>query len=304
MPNQMSPILFMLSSTFSLSLTGLLSKYLSNYFDANLLSLLRFAVPAFIILLFFTRTPIRMPSRKELRPLWVRALCIGACQVCFIYSLKHLTLVESVVLFGTGPLFIPLLEKLLFSVQLNAVNLVTLLLTFVGVILLAGDTTGFHFRPELLIGLAAGLFNAGSQLSLYRISQSKLNPFEINLWTFGFAALVITPLVGVSAIQQSELMMVSEGKLSVMTGLIFVLAMLIINTQVFRSKAYKLSASGSQLAPLIFTNLLFTALWQVLFFDASYHSFQLLGLALIIVANIGGVMLPKLSQVRRASTPT
>ncbi len=304
MPNQMSPILFMLSSTFSLSLTGLLSKYLSQYLDANLLSLLRFAVPAFIILFFFTRTPVRRPSQREFMPLWIRALCIGACQVCFIYSLKHLTLVESVVLFGTGPLFIPLLEKLLFSVRLSTVNVVTLLLTFVGVVLLAGDTSGFHFRFELLIGLAAGLFNAGSQLSLYRISQSQLNPFEINLWTFAFAALLITPLVGLSLVQQRELMSVPANQFGLMSGLIVVLAMLIINTQVFRSKAYKLSESGSQLAPLIFTNLLFTALWQGLFYDAYYHSFQLLGLTLIIVANVGGVVLPKWSQIRRASTPT
>ena len=110
--------------------------------------------------------------------LWLRAVCIAACQVCFIYALMHLSLVESVVLFSTGPLFIPLLEKLMFSVSLSRMNLVGLVVTFIGVTLLAGDVSGIEIRAELLVGLAAGLFNAGSQLSLYRISQSRLNAFE------------------------------------------------------------------------------------------------------------------------------
>lgn len=44
MPNQLAPILHMLSSTFSLSLTGLFSKFLSEHLDTSLFSLLRFSI--------------------------------------------------------------------------------------------------------------------------------------------------------------------------------------------------------------------------------------------------------------------
>ena len=299
MPNQLYPILFMLSSTFSLSLTGLFSKYLSEHLDATFLSLLRFAVPAMFIFMFLFRQKIIFPNRREMLALWLRAVCIAACQVCFIYSLQRLSLVESVVLFSTGPLFIPLLEKLMFSVSLSRMNLVGLVVTFIGVTLLAGDVSGIEIRAELLVGLAAGLFNAGSQLSLYRISQTRLNAFEINLWTFLFAAVVILPFVGVNVTQNIALYDTSESSLFVLAMTMGVLALLIINTQVFRSKAYKLAESGSQLAPLIFTNLIFTALWQLMFFDESYNLFQILGLALIIGANVCCVIIPKWRKRRR-----
>lgn len=298
----LSPTTFMLLSTFSLSLTGFVTKYLSDHIDANLLSFLRFVLPALILVLLFIQRPMRLPSSKENIPLSIRALCIAACQICFIYSLKHLSLVESVVLFGTGPLFIPLLEKLIFSVHLSVINMVSLVVTFVGVIMLAGDGAGFTFRSELLIGLAAGFFNAGSQLSLYRISKSKMNPFEINFWTFTYASVVILPLLGVRWLQTESLLSrtnVEEG--SVLIVLCIALALLIINTQVFRSKAYRLAKSGSQLAPLIFSNLIFTAIWQVCFYKESYNHHQILGLALIVLANVASVVIPKMIATRQSS---
>lgn len=302
MPNQLYPVLFMLSSTFSLSLTGLFSKYLTQYLDGTLLSLLRFLTPALILFAVLSLKKMRFPQRSLLKPLWVRALCIGLCQVCFIYALQHLSLVESVVLFSTGPLFIPLLEKLIFSVRVTRLNIVGLGLTFLGVILLAGDISGFEFRPELLVGLCAGMLNAGSQLSLYRASKMDLNAFEINFWTFVFATLIIVPIVMFNLVSGPQVMVSSDVRIEWLIGAVALLAMFIINTQVFRAKAYKLAQSNSQLAPLIFTNLIFTAIWQLCFFDQTYHAFQWLGLGLIIGANMMCALAPKLvSQWRKKS---
>ncbi|ROV62117.1 DMT family transporter [Vibrio ponticus] len=300
MLRQWYPVLFMLSSTFSLSLTGLLTKYLTTQLDSNLLSFLRFLLPSIILMVFFIGRKLRVPPHQLLKPIWVRAFCIGACQVCFIYSLSHLTLVESVVLFGTGPLFLPLLEKLIYGVSISGLTIVALVGTFAGVVLLAGDVSGIEFRVELLVGLAAGVFNAGSQLSLYRASKSELNPYEINFWTFIFAALFIVPILLVSASVDATLWHPQEmGSLLVMVVLL-VLAVLIINTQVFRARAYKLADSGSQLAPLIFTNLLFTALWQLMFFDVSFNYYQLMGLSLSIVSTIANVLLPRWLAYRQS----
>lgn len=292
MSNQLYPVLFMLASTFSLSLTGLFSKYLGQYLEPSLLSFLRFVLPALLILLM-ARQSYRLPRGRLGRTIWLRAFCIAACQVCFIYSLNHLSLVESVVLFGTGPLFVPVLEKLIFATQLKWISICGLLMTFTGVLLLAGDVAGIALRVELLIGLASGLFNAGSQLSLYRISKSSLGAFEINYWTFIFAAIVLTPYLAVSFASGVDMMAVVDGNLWWLVAALLCVSVLIINTQVFRSKAYRLAESGSQLAPLIFTNLLFTALWQWLFYDESYRLSQWAGLSLIILANMLVVLVPR-----------
>ncbi|MDT1800362.1 hypothetical protein QK887_24960, partial [Salmonella enterica subsp. enterica serovar Oslo] len=66
---------------------------------------------------------------------------------------------------------------------------------FVGVVMLAGNTGSIEWRPELLAGLSAGLFNAGSQLSLYRAAQSDMRSIEIHGWTFLVAALLLSPLL-------------------------------------------------------------------------------------------------------------
>jgi len=291
MSNQLYPVLFMLASTFSLSLTGLFTKYLGQYFEPSLLSFLRFIVPALIILAMTRKLYIR-PTGAIGKMIWIRALCIAACQICFIYSLNHLSLVESVVLFGTGPLFLPMLERLMFSIPLNWISVSGLMLTFSGVLLLAGDVSAVNLRVELLVGLASGLFNAGSQLSLHRISRSDMGAFEINFWTFLYAAIVLSPYIGYRFFTAEQMVDTYGSTPFVLIVVILSVSFLIINTQVFRAKAYRLVESGSQLAPLIFTNLMFTALWQWLFYAQSYSFTQLMGLTFIVLANMFAVFTP------------
>ncbi|QXC55440.1 DMT family transporter [Vibrio mimicus] len=299
MPNHLSPVLFMLLSTFSLSLTGLLSKYLAQIMPIAYLGFLRFIIPALFLFIVMKLTYFRWPQPSMRFPLLIRSICIAGSQLCFIYSLQSLSLVESVVLFSTGPLFIPLLEKLLWGGRLAWLTVVSVCVIFAGVIMLAGNTGSFAWRPELLAGLGAGLFNAGSQLSLYRAAKSDMRSIEIHGWTFLVAAVLLSPLVVVIPLEGdlfSELGMSWDKQGAMTLGALLLASMLVVNTQVFRAKAYRLAQSGSQLAPLIFTSLLFSALWQVLFFNVEYQFSQKLGLALIIVATVVNGFWPRLAE--------
>lgn len=295
MSPSLRPALFMLSSTLSLSFTGLLTKYLAGEINIQALSFLRFFVPALMLAGLMLCTRFKAPTSSMWKPMWLRAFCIAACQICFIYSLQHLTLVESVVLFSTGPLFIPVLEKLIFKVSLSWVTLLALGMTFSGVLLLAGDVSGIQWRPELLVGLAAGLFNAGSQLSLYRASKGELSPTDINFWTFACASVVLLPVLFLFGDTTWTMPAWREWHSHEWITLVALLATsaLIVNTQVFRSKAYQLAESNSQVAPLIFTNLLFTAMWQLSFFDETFDSLQLMGITVIIIASVINVVAPR-----------
>lgn len=306
MPNHFSPVLFMLLSTFSLSLTSLLSKYLTQIMPIAMLGFLRFIIPALFLLVVMKLTHFRWPQRGMLSSLLIRSVCIAGSQLCFIYSLQSLSLVESVVLFSTGPLFIPLFEKLLWGGQLAWRTVLSVCVIFIGVILLAGSTGSIEWRPELLSGLGAGLFNAGSQLSLYRATKSDMRSIEIHAWTFLVAALLLSPLILMVPWNGDVLSSIGmtwneQGALNF--AALLLASMLVVNTQVFRAKAYRLAQSGSQLAPLIFTNLLFSALWQVLFFDVDYRLTQKLGLAIIIVTTVVNGILPRLTE-RKARLKT
>ncbi|WMN66442.1 DMT family transporter [Vibrio parahaemolyticus] len=280
------PIVFMLMSTLSLSVTGLLAKQLSEALSVTMFSFLRFFLPALILLLVLIPKGIKLPKSTELKPTLLRALCIGLSQLCFIASLQTLTLVESVVLFATGPLFMPVIEKLVWHGKIRASTVFGIVMAFSGVVLLAGTEGEFTLRYDLLLGLAGGLFNSGSQLTLYKVSKSNMSPLEINFWAFSFAALFILPLALIN--DGSGLLGARSFSLSVEPSVLWLLAMsmLIINTQVFRAKAYQLASSGSQLAPLIFTNLLFTAVWQSLFFADVMSRTQIAGMGLIVLATV------------------
>ncbi|HHG3245069.1 TPA: DMT family transporter [Vibrio parahaemolyticus] len=280
------PIVFMLMSTLSLSVTGLLAKQLSEALSVTMFSFLRFFLPALILLLVLIPKGIKLPKSTELKPTLLRALCIGLSQLCFIASLQTLTLVESVVLFATGPLFIPVIEKLVWHGKIRASTLFGIVMAFSGVVLLDGTEGEFTLRYDLLLGLAGGLFNSGSQLTLYKVSKSNMSPLEINFWAFSFAALFILPLALIN--DGSGLLGAHSFSLSVEPSVLWllVMSMLIINTQVFRAKAYQLASSGSQLAPLIFTNLLFTAVWQSLFFADVMSRTQIAGMGLIVLATV------------------
>ncbi|ENM5892844.1 DMT family transporter [Vibrio mimicus] len=299
MPNHFSPVLFMLLSTFSLSLTSLLSKYLTQIMPIAMLGFLRFVIPALFLLMVMKLTHFRWPQRGMLSSLLIRSVCIAGSQLCFVYSLQSLSLVESVVLFSTGPLFIPLFEKLLWGGQLAWRTVLSVCVIFIGVILLAGSTGSIEWRPELLSGLGAGLFNAGSQLSLYRATKSDMRSIEIHAWTFLVAALLLSPLILMvpwSGDVLSNIGMTWDEPGALNFAALLLASMLVVNTQVFRAKAYRLAQSGSQLAPLIFTNLLFSALWQVLFFDVDYRLTQKLGLAIIVVTTVVNGILPRLTE--------
>lgn len=280
------PVVFMLMSTLSLSVTGLLAKQLSEALSVTMFSFLRFFLPALILLLVLILKGIKLPKSTELKPTLLRALCIGLSQLCFIASLQTLTLVESVVLFATGPLFMPVIEKLVWHGKVRASTVFGIVMAFSGVVLLAGTEGEFTLRYDLLLGLAGGLFNSGSQLTLYKVSKSNMSPLEINFWAFSFAALFILPLALIN--DGSGLLGAHSFSLSVEPSVLWllVMSMLIINTQVFRAKAYQLASSGSQLAPLIFTNLLFTAVWQSLFFADVMSRTQIAGMGLIVLATV------------------
>ena len=279
--------LYMLTSTLSLSLTGLLAKNLTGTMSVELLSFLRFVIPALLLLAVAAMSELTFPPRNMLKPIVIRALCIAGCQSCFLISLETLSLVESVVLFATGPLFIPILEKVFFGLKIKTETKFALIATFIGVLMLAGDVSGIQLKTELLYGLTAGMLSAASQVSLFRASKGNMTPVSLNGWTFLFAALSLLPVLAFSGLSALDLTFLSQPvEQAWIWRIMLVFSILIIANQIFRYKAYKLGESNSQLAPLIFSNLIFTAVWQLAFFDESFSNYQVLGIALIVTASL------------------
>lgn len=288
MTTNLRPVIFMLASTLSLSLNGLMAKLLSGSFSTEVLGFLRFFLPALFMLAMLKITCWTIPDRHNWRTILIRSFCVVGSQMCFLIALDTLSLLESVVLFSTGPLFMPLLEKLLLKTPIQSLTLFSLALTFVGVLLQAGSPAGIDIRPELLIGLSAGFFNACSQITLFKGSKGSLPAAALNGWCFLVAGIIILPLALVDIVHNDftivQPMATSLHHLAF--PLLLLLTVSIVSTQMFRAKAYRLAHSGSQLAPLIFTNLLFAVIWQISFFDQQLSGTKIVGIGLIILATI------------------
>ncbi|MCW8328852.1 DMT family transporter [Photobacterium sp. SDRW27] len=295
MTTDLRPVLFMLVSTLCLSLNGLIAKLLSDSFSTEVLGLLRFLLPALLMLAILKVTRWTVPDRKDWPTIFVRSICVVGSQMCFLIALDRLSLVESVVLFSTGPLFIPLLEKLLLKTCIQPLTLFNLALTFAGVLIQAGNSGGMVIRPELLIGLAAGLFNACSQVTLFKGSKSNLPAAALNGWCFLIAALIISPLALSNITNQGYVISYTESSSqpAFILPLVVFLTVSIVSTQMCRAKAYRLADSGSQLAPLIFTNLIFAVAWQICFFDHQLEWNTIVGIGLIVLATLCNTFIPK-----------
>ncbi|MBY5944382.1 DMT family transporter [Photobacterium rosenbergii] len=302
MSTDLRPVLFMLISTFSLSFNGLMGKLLTESFSTEVLGFLRFFLPASIMLLMLKSSGWVIPNKHNSRPIIIRALCVVGSQLCFLAALNELTLVESVVLFSTGPLFIPVLEKLMYRTPIQGITLACLAMTFCGVLLQAGNPAGMELKPELLIGLAAGGFNALSQVTLFKGAKSDLPPAALNGWCFMLAAIILLPVATMRVVTNDSLLIASNPfDTNMLLVLLITLAISIVSTQMFRAKAYKLVSTGSQLAPLIFTNLLFALIWQVSFFNETLESNKVVGISLIVLATIINTFGPKWIQHQRAA---
>ncbi|WP_413700607.1 DMT family transporter [Psychromonas sp. KJ10-10] len=210
-----------------------------------------------------------------------RSIFIALTQFFFFLSLSKLSLIELVVLFSTGPLFIPIIEKVLYGSKISRPIALTLLFSFFGVIVQSGVINGIQFQWGMLLGLLAGFFNACSQVSMYKSSKINLHPLMTNGVSFLIATLLVLPVV--TLIIESP---ASEYAywLFPYVAVIVIMGGLSVGTQLFRTKAYQRSLSSAELAPIFYLNIFIVALLQVIFFEQTFQLFQLLGLSIIVTA--------------------
>lgn len=281
----MSPIWLMLLSILCLSLSSFFAKLLADVVLLNILLLVRLGVPATIMLVFSYCRRAKYPDLSTLKILGKRSVFIALAQLCFFMSLTQLSLIEVAVLFSTGPLFIPLIEKLLYSKAISAVTLLTLMASFVGVLLQSQVLSGVEFRWALLTGLLSGFFSACSQVFMYRASKINLDATVINGVTFALALLIVLPMAFLFNPPENTS---SSSILLDHTGLHLVLVLIMgslsVGTQVFRTKAYQKATSTAEFAPIFYLNICFAALLQITFFEVLFTYEQILGLAIISVS--------------------
>lgn len=278
----MSPFWLMILSTLCLSLSGFVAKFLEEVVPINFLLIARLIIPA-MIMLFAALVWVKasFPALREVLVISRRSIFIALTQFCFFSALMNLSLIELAVLFSTGPLFIPVLERVFYGVKLSLPIILTLIVSFTGLIIQSGISEGVDFQWGMVLGLFAGFFNACSQVSMYRASKIKAHALMINGISFFFAAIFVLP---VSFTMLDSNLSIETVSLLPYAILIAVMGGLSVGTQLFRTSAYRKAMSTAELAPIFYLNILISALMQVLFFEETFTHYQILGMSLIVVS--------------------
>jgi drug/metabolite transporter (DMT)-like permease len=190
-----------------------------------------------------TRLPLHM----------VRALTGLLSQALFFIAVKHMSLVNAVLLVNAAPLFIPLVVLVWLKTRITSTVVLSLVIGFVGVVLILKPSPALFAQPAALLAVAAALCSAIALVSVNRLSTTD-RPDTILFYYFLISTIAATPF----AVSQWRTPVGVEWGYLIAIGLFMALA------QLFIILAYQRS-TAARLAPFIYSVVVFSGLigWVV-----------------------------------------
>lgn len=270
----------MLSSSLFVSLSALFAQHLSLSLALPLLLLAKFTLPVLLLLWLSCMTETHITAITHWRLQITRSLLLVLCQLSFFYYLMHASLFNAIVLFMTSPLFVPLISRIFYKTPLYRSHCVAAVLGFIGVLCVLQPSTNIASWIALF-GLSAGFFNACSQLTYHRLSQSNhplILSFHTSLLASLFSGII---LIAYWLIHPQSLSITPIIENSVTVTLLILMAITSVSSQVLRSRAYKKTTSLSLITPLIYTSIVFSVILDWLVFDITPNGLAIIGAILI-----------------------
>jgi drug/metabolite transporter (DMT)-like permease len=163
-------------SALFLALVGLLGQLATRELSVFPALFLRYLASTLVI--FSVLRGEALPTLRNINRLdWLRVGSVLISQFCLFYYLSHGSLLVGMLLYNTGPLFSPILARLLLGITFGACTVVSLALGFAGVTLVL-NPFGERLDGTVLVALASGFFNSCSQLAFHQVSGHEESPSE------------------------------------------------------------------------------------------------------------------------------
>jgi drug/metabolite transporter (DMT)-like permease len=245
---------------------------------------------SFISLLLFLPWTLRhglADLRTNQLPLHIaRALSGLLSQVLYFWAVREMSLIDAVLLVNAAPLFIPIVALVWNRTPITMAVGLSLLVGFVGVVLIIKPGEELLTNPSALIALSAALFSAIALVSVNKLSGQN-QPDTILFYYFFIASVATLPF---AIAGWSEPTKVEWGYL-VGVGVFMALAQLLIIL------AYQ-HATASQIAPFNYSVVIFSGLigWIVWQEPLGWIS----GVGIVLVC-AGGILSILLAQDARRS---
>ena len=271
----------MAAASTCLALLGLLSRY-TRGLPPELVTWLRFLLPGLVLVALAKREDWRAVASFADRPAWVRAVCVIVSQGCFVLAAMRGDLLQAVLLYNTGPLFIPLIARLWLGERLRAATIAGLSVGFVGVlVVLRPDARGLD--GNALVSLLGAVAMAASQVLFYRSAQHQ-PPFRNQFKLYFQASLVGLPLaaLGFAHLPAQPQWLGDSASAWVLTLALAGMSACSLGSQSLRDLAYRGMDNASTLAPLMYVAVPVSALLDWWLFGHIARASTWVGAALIV----------------------
>lgn len=278
---------YMLLSSFIMALFGASVKAGVSCVFIPLLVFLRFFVPMILMIpyYYYHLEDIKNIHFFSSHKHFYRAIAVLASQYTLFHYLTQASLTDGMLLWNTGPMFIPIIGYLCFSQKIPKVVWWSLMVSFIGVACVLKPTSGvFDFFS--LYGLLAGFFMGFSQV-LYGVNREKSSVAQ-NVFLYYVYSLFISTIVLVGAFFFYDIVdvfydsFVKKGFLAPFIAIAGA-SLTSVFFQITRGIAYEYAKPAS-LAPLIYSSVIFAALIDIIFGRFEDHGFIFtVGIALVFV---------------------
>jgi drug/metabolite transporter (DMT)-like permease len=251
-----------------------LSKTLIFVLPVIFVAWVRYLVHTGLATLAILRNPA--PARFRTRRPWLhllRACCLLADSLTFLFGLTHVPLAESTALVFLAPAFVTLLSPLLFGVHASRYQWLSVAVGFIGVLVIINPASD-AFSLWMLFPLATAFFFALYQLLTQLAGETDSPPvcsFYVGLFSTLLLSLVV-PFYWAWPTPAEWGMLIALGGMGLCAH--YVLA-----------QSYR-HASSVVLAPLGYLQIVFAALYGVVLFGDRPGLWSLTGMALVCASGL------------------
>ncbi|UZW61096.1 DMT family transporter [Lysobacter enzymogenes] len=277
----------MAAASISLALLAVLSRY-TRGLAPELVTWGRFVLPVLVLTAFARGPDWRAAWSLADRLGWLRALCAVIAQICFVFAATQGDLLQAVLLYNTGPLFIPLVAWLWLREPLRPATVAGLALGFLGVLAVLRPG-GRALDPLALVALTGGVAMAVSQVLFYRCAQRQ-PPLRNQFKLYTQASLLSLPLALLGAVHTPWATVLGGGAASepvwVLSLALLGMTACSLGNQSLRDLAYRGMDNASTLAPLMYVAVPVSAALDWLLFGRVAAPMALFGAALIVAGAV------------------
>lgn len=300
MDNIKKATFFMILSGISFSVSGFFAEHAIISGDFLLTLTARFFIPFLFLIPFIITRMKKISFWKNSYKQLPRAFSITLSQALFFLCAAKTSLFIAMVLYNTGPIFICLITLFSKTKRATRLEIIAAFVGFLGVFLIlktgSMDYESFFY---LGIGLLSGLSLAFSQFFLHRSAQTDDN-LSIMTYTYLYGTIIAGTL---SALFSKESYSEIYTTTPIVLLFLFLMAMGSLGNQWFRGKAYKLTTRISNLSALLYLNILFSLLLDIMFNNSIPSFIQITGAIFVM----GSAVVPiikrgnkELTEQRRA----